>query len=269
MRVRIIFGLTNRGSSVPFHHQALLSELVRDLQSSIAPEFASYSLLSFSGLKGQTKVGKGGLHFFSSKVTLVFTSPNEEFLNALMVALFNCETVNVGNLVLIPEYIEKENLPEFVDEMKYICISPVVLTGPNTEGPALKDFVSPFDDVFSDYLYESTMTRMELSDRFTSEDVSSFFKFQIVPDRKYLEKLQQNGKKFSRTYTTNFEQESRDIRGYTLPFTLFADKQVQQFLFECGIGEYAQNGFGMLDLANVNPLGRIERHEIAGVSFRD
>ncbi len=265
MRVRIIFGLNNRGASVPFHHQSLLTDMIQDLKYGAGGEASEYSLYSFSGLKGQTKVGKGGLHFFSSKVTLVFTCPDEKVTNAILKELFKRNEVNVGNLSLSPQSLERENEPEFKEQMKYICISPLVLNGPFTEGPIIKDFISPFDDLFSDYLYESTMSRMEVSGQFESEEVSSFYKFQVIPDKNYLSKIQESSKKFSRIYSTYQQAEKLEIRGYTLPLTLYADPTVQKFVFDCGFGEFANNGFGMLDLANVNPLGRTEVYEIDGV----
>ena len=38
-----------------------------------------------------------------------------------------------------------------------------------------------------------------------------------------------------------------EIRGYTFPFTMYADPIVQQFVFECGMGAFTNRGFGMLD----------------------
>lgn len=263
MRVRIIFSLNNRGASVPFHHQYLLSNLIEGLKVGMSEEkHRVQNLFSFSGLKGQTKVGKSGLHFFSNKVTLVFTSPDKDFVDALLKKLFQEEIVEVGNLSLTPESVEREYAPEFSEDIKYVCISPLVLTGPNTNINMEKDFISPFDDAFSDLLYESTMVRMEATGRYTSEQIQSFFKFQLVPDKQYLTKIKDNSKKFSRIYSTELEGQRREVRGYTFPFTLYAAEEVQQFLFDCGFGEYAMGGFGMIDIANTNPIGRAEPYPV-------
>ncbi len=256
MRVRIIFSLNNRGASVPFHHQYLLANLVDELKEQMPDEFRDYNRYSFSGLKGQTKVGKSGLHFFSNKVTLVFTSPSQKFIDTLLVMLFKRSIIPVGNLHLTPDSVERENDPEFAEAVKYVCISPMVITGPNTELQKEKDFVSPTEDEFSDCLYESTMARMEVSGMFTEEEIGSFYRFQLVPDQNYLNKIRDSSKKFSRIYTSEHNGYIREIRGYTFPFTLYADPKVQQFIFECGLGEYADGGFGMVDIANTNPVGR-------------
>ncbi|MCP4521791.1 MAG: CRISPR-associated endoribonuclease Cas6 [Cytophagales bacterium] len=262
MRVRIIFSLGNRGASVPFHHQYLLSNLIEDLKADLSEEFRHQNLYCFSGLKGQTKVGKSGLHFFSNKVTLVFTSPDKDFIDAILKRLFKEEMVEVGNLCLTPESVEREYAPEFTEDVKYVCISPLVLAGPNTDISIEKDFIPPFDDAFSDYLYESTMVRMQATGRYTQEQIESFFKFQVVPDKQYLAKIKEASKKFSRIYSTELDDERREVRGYTFPFTLYAAKEVQEFLFDCGFGEYAMGGFGMIDIANTNPIGRAEPYPI-------
>ncbi len=256
MRIRIIFELNNRGACVPFHHQYLVSELIEEIKEETGDEFKDFNIYTFSGLKGQTKVGKTGLHFFSNKVTLVISSPSKDFLDIFLTRLFQRKMVLVGDLEMVPEYVESEMDPLLDSPIKYICISPLILTSPDTDELLMKDFINPFDDGFSDMLYESTMLRMEKTGWFSSEDIASFYKFQIVPDKVYLAKIQQSSKKFSRIYTTNVSGRHFELRGYTLPFTLYADKKVQEFIFTCGFGEFSQKGFGMLDIANVNPIGR-------------
>lgn len=224
-------------------------------------EYQKYNLYCFSGLKGQTKVGKSGLHFFSNKVTLVMSSPSDQFLNYLLKALFKRSQLEIGRLELTPESVEREFEPELSDSVKYVCISPLVPCGPNVDADIEKEFLSPFDDSFSDFLYESTMVRMESSGLFTPEDIEKFFKFQIVPDKVYLTRMQENSKKFSRVYATDHEGYRKEVRGYTFPFTLYADPAVQKFIFHCGFGEYADKGFGMIDLANTNPIGRAENYD--------
>lgn len=268
VRVRIIFNLNNRGASVPFHHQHLISEMINKLKQEMDTDYTDYRLYCFSGLKGQTKVGKGGLHFYSNKVTLVLASDAEDFVQSLLRALFKHREVLLGELLLMPEAVEREKRPEFEESVKYICISPLVLSGPYTEDKLEKDFISPFDDTFSDYLYESTMNRMEVTGKYSAEEFTEFYKFQVIPDKAYIEKLQQNAKKFSRIYSTYFLGEKHEIRGYTMPLMLYAHPKVQEFIFTCGFGEYTYNGFGMVDIANVNPLGRTEPYLFDSVALK-
>jgi len=256
LRVRIIFGLTNKGATVPFHHQFLLSNLVNSLMDKYKSEYRNFDLFNFSGLKGQTKVGKEGLHFYSNKVTLVFSSPNEGFIEFIVKSIFKQQQVEIGKLLLIPLNVEREQMPQVSNETKYICISPLVIISPVDNQVEAKKFLSPTTDSFSDLLYESTMFRMEKSGRYTVEEITSFYKFQIVPDKDYLAKIKEEEKKFARIFPAFDKSEKYEVRGYTFPFVLYAVPAVQQFVFDCGLGIFTHKGFGMLDIANADPNQR-------------
>jgi CRISPR-associated endoribonuclease Cas6 len=53
-----------------------------------------------------------------------------------------------------------------------------------------------------------------------------------------------------------------EVRGYTFPFTLYAAKEVQQFIYENGLGHFAHKGFGMLDVANNDSIQRTPQHDV-------
>ncbi|MEM7549768.1 MAG: CRISPR-associated endoribonuclease Cas6 [Bacteroidota bacterium] len=250
MRVRIIFDLENKGAAVPFHHQNLLSGFLKKLilKNPDSP-FQDFMHYTFSGLKGHTKVSRKGLHFYSRKVTLVFSSLNREFIDHVIESLFELERVEIGALRLIPSGVDVERMPEFKSETKFICISPIVLRPPQFEEMECKAFISPMVDRFSDLLYEAVMSRMEMYG-YEREKLESFYKFQIDPDKAYLEKLKQNGKKFARIYPVYQQDIKYDMRGYTMPFTLFASKEVTEFVYTCGLGSCTHKGFGMVDIVD-------------------
>ena len=141
---------------------------------------------NFSGLKGQTKVGREGLHYFSKRVTLVVAALNADFLHLFVEKLFGHPRLEVGQLLLEPEYAETEIQPEFSTFQKYLCLSPMVLTDKHSHGQA-KEFIYPTMDEFSDLIYESTMQRMERWGHYTPEQTANFFRFQLIPDKAYLE----------------------------------------------------------------------------------
>ncbi len=257
MRVRIIFILKNKGAYVPFHHQFLLAQVVKGVIIKGGNEtFKDFSFYNFSGLKGQTKISRNGLHFFSNRVTLVFSCLNQEFLDYFIDELFEMSQLEIGNLVLLPESVEMENKPSFQDEMKYICISPTVLLKPSFNDNESKRFIPPETDEFSDILFESTILRMESLGTFSNEQLTSFSKFQLVADENYLRKIREHQKKFARIYPVYDQDVKYEVRGYTFPFVLYAAKEVQEFLFGGGMGSFTHKGFGMLDLANTDPSKR-------------
>lgn len=254
MRVRIVFSLKNRGAEVPFHHQHLLSHMIKGvLVSSADQRFENFNDYNFSGLKGQTKISRKGLHFYSSRVTMVFSCFNKEFIDHFLALLFGFPEITIGNLKLTPEEVELEELSDELSEAtKFVCISPVVLKTPKFQSDIAKAFIHPNLDEFSDMLYESTMERMEKSKRFDSDQISSFYKFQVAADRDYLEKLSSQNKKFARIYPVYNQDIKYEIRGYTLPFTLYAAQDVQNFIFDSGLGNLTHKGFGMVDIAGAS-----------------
>lgn len=258
MRTRIVFSLKNKGAYVPFHHQHLLSNLIQEIlyspENTLENQVLSYN---FSGLKGQTKVSKNGLHFYSSKVTLVFSSIDEKIIKLFLQKLFTQQQIQVGTLLLEPAWVEREQFPKFNNTpVKYLCLSPLVISSSEDPVHMGKRFIAPNNDLFSDLLYESTMVRMEGSGTYTPEQIASFYKFQVVPDKNYLKKIKQDDKKFARIYAVkNQKGETEEIRGYTFPFVLYASGEVQDFVFESGLGAYTNKGFGMLDFAS-NSIAR-------------
>jgi CRISPR-associated endoribonuclease Cas6 len=264
VRIRIIFILKNKGGYVPFHHQFLLAEVKEKILSD-NKKYDGFTDYNFSGLKGQTKISKNGLHFYSSRVTLVLSSPDQNFIDHFLQSLFDLKELLIGNLQLVPEGVEQEILPVFSDSMKCICISPVVLVDSASGSPYVKKFVSPDSDVFSDLLYESTIDRMEKTGTYTSEQIASFYKFQIVPDKNYLEKIKEGEKKFARIYPVYTPADKYEVRGYTFPFSLYAAPQVQEFLFNYGLGVYTHKGFGMLDIANADLTRKTETYHFLTV----
>lgn len=262
MRVRITFKLKNRGNYLPFHHQHLFSQLIKGmLVSAESNQYENFDLFSFSGLKGLTRVGRQGLQYNSNRVSLVLSSQNDDFVKHVLKLVFQRPSVTVGSLHLEPEYIEKEIAPEFENVSKLICLSPIVVLKAEFQNEQSKRFINPTHNEFSDILFETLLSNMD-SSGIKVEEIPDYHKFQIVPDEAYLEKTKKNGKKFSRVYTLYDKDLAYDVRGYTIPFQLYAPPKMQDFIFSCGLGNYTHKGFGMVDLANVDPLSRTENFAV-------
>ena len=161
----------------------------------------------------------------------------------------------------MPLSVEKENMPPTKEEMKYLCISPIVVIDPLEGSEDPKTFLSPTSDEFSDFLYESIMIRMERAG-YSQEELAQFYKFQVVPDKDYLAKIKDDDKKFARVFTLFDGGDKYDVRGYTFPFTLYADPKVQDFVINNGLGWVTHKGFGMLDIANSDPNLRTTTMEV-------
>ena len=225
--------------------------------------FINYSFYNFSGLKGQTKISRKGLHYYSSRVTLVLSSPSKAFIDYFLANLFDFPKVELGALSLQPEYVELEEAVEMGEYSKFICISPMVLMNSTFNDSTAKRFIPPDTDTFSDLLYDSTIQRMEDTGDYTEEELSKFYKFQLIPDKNYIARLTAQQKKYARIYPVFDQDVKYEVRGYTFPFTLYAAKEVLDFVFNCGIGQFTHKGFGMLDVAHSNPNSRVLKYEFS------
>lgn len=258
MRLRLIFNLKNRGAILPFHHQQMLVNFVSSILEANNGKFIDYTYFNFSGLKGQTQVTPLGLSYISNRVTLVVSSPNRTFLDLVAQSIAGKQEVNIGQMVLEPVQILSEEIPIFGEMHKYVSISPLVLKGGRVGNIESKVFIDPFSDTFSDMLYHSTLRRMEASGQYSAEQIASFTRFQVIPDKAYLAKIKGMEKKFARIYTLYEEGEKIEIRGYTFPFTLIAAPEVHKFVFLSGMGEYCNRGYGMIDNPEFQFLNRVK-----------
>jgi CRISPR-associated endoribonuclease Cas6 len=268
LRARIIFRLRNKGAVLPFHHQHILTALIQDFTKDFVQSNGKQEVFyNFSGLKGQTRVSRHGLNYYSSRVTLVLSSPHKHFIDFFVRNLFSQQLIEVGSLILAPETVEMEQPPKFEEEVKYLSISPIVLSVGGDDSPG-KEFILPESDAFSDLLYDSTMSRMERSGMFSPEEIAKFYKFQIIPDTAYIQKINTESKKFARIYGIYEKENKMEVRGYTIPFALYAHPTVQQFVFECGMGEATHHGYGMVDLAHSDPTARATPYDLTGLNIR-
>ena len=251
---------------MPFHHQYLLAQMLKAaVMVGGNIEYLSFNGFNFSGLKGQTKSSRKGLHYYSNRVTLIVSSRNKEFLNYLLVNIFKMKRLEVGSLVLVPERVEVERIPELSKYEKFICLSPIVLSPPSLMDDSVTQFLDPETDEFSDRLYDLAMQHVESLDLFDSKTMSNFNQFQIEPDKNYLAKLVENNKKFSRVYPTYDQDIKFDVRGYTFPFYFYGATELKEVIFIDGLGALSHKGFGMIDLANEDPNDRVEPYDIPGL----
>lgn len=236
---------------MPFHHQHLLAQTIKGLIIKGGEQkYFDFNNYNFSGLKGQTRVSRKGLHFFSSKVTLVFSSSNVDFVEYVKRVLFQFEILEIGNLELVPDSVEVETVVPIESPARFVCISPLVLVKPAFGDKDSKRFIHPDSDTFSDMLFESTINRMSECNEYTEEELESFYQFQLVPDKEYLRKITEGQKKYARIYAVYDNDVKYEARGYTFPFKIYAHDKVLRFLFNNGLGYFTYKGFGMVDLVS-------------------
>ena len=235
---------------MPYYHQGLLAAWIASLRANDG-QWRYYDQYTFSSLRGRASPLKNGLRYQHDHVRLALSAPDEAFVNFLVEQIFGQPIWEVGTLSLEPFQATPQAPPaEFGGEVNYLCIAPLVPTFMMLQDEEVgQQLISPEQDLFSDWLYECTMTRMEQSGRYTSADLSSFFKFQLVPDHTYLQRLKRQGKQFARNYPVTYRDKDYEVRGYVFPFTLHAHPEVQAYVYTRGLGAFTEQGLGMVDFS--------------------
>ncbi|MBK5285021.1 MAG: CRISPR-associated endoribonuclease Cas6 [Bacteroidia bacterium] len=242
MRVKFSF-LKSKGSdgSLPLHHQKLISSFI----SEMLEDFPNHTgIYNFSTLKGTSKVQAGQIRFHSSKVSLAFASLDDKIVEHVVHKIFSLEEVQIGKLGLIPKAHQLIQDPEFSMQMKYVCISPLVVEPADVGEEPRQTPLEPATHEFSDHLFNTMIERMEAAG-YSEEDLNSFAEFELQPDKDYIKRMNEQGKKLVRYY----KNDNNDMMpGYLIPFTLHAHPKVQKFIWDAGLGLYCNNGFGMIDV---------------------
>lgn len=242
MRVKISF-LRTQGSNntVPLHHQKLVSSFVESIIAEINYKPRSYN---FSSLKGTSKVQNGFMRFLSSKVSLVVSSDSGDFIERFTQKIFEKPFVTIGKLSLVPKMQQMIDYPDFTTKMRYVCISPLVIADPEKEPELSQRVIDPTSHEFSDHIYNAVAERMEKAG-FTDAELNEFAEFEVIPDAHYITKINESGKKYARHYKNN---QDFPMIGYLIPFTLHAHPKVHKFIWDCGLGQLATHGYGMVDI---------------------
>ncbi len=242
MRVKISFTRDNNsGNTIPLHHQKLIFDSLSSIARAIGEDRKQ---LNFSSLKGTSKIHNGFMKFLSSKITLVVSSSNENLINKLTNHIFAEGRLTIGRMNLVPKGKEVITDPEFNTQMRYLCISPLVLFTPQKDSKQPVEPVDPQSPNFSDILYNLTLDSMEKSG-IPESVIATYSEFDIQADTEYLQKMSGQNKKYIRMYRTS---EGKNVAGYLLPFTLHAHPDVHKFVWQNGMGALTYEGYGMLDL---------------------
>lgn len=241
MRVKISFTRDNTsGNSIPLHHQQIVSDSLGYIVQEIN---GNKKDLSFSSLKGTSKIQNGFMKFLSSKVTLVISSADADLVNKVVDRIFEKSFLPVGKMNLLPRHKDVIPDPVFETRMRYLCISPMVLFDPEKEQEKSLNQVDPTSHEFSDVLYNVVLDQMEKAG-VSEEQLNAYAEFDAQPDQDYIAKVSTGNKKFARIYRDN---EGRNMLGYLLPFSLHAHPDVQRFIWQSGLGVLNDQGYGMVD----------------------
>lgn len=247
MRYRLSFSIKNSDAILPFYHQEEIRNCISFLLEKNGYDLENSKSLTFSSLKGGFRTIPGGLELTHSKVTFIISGTDRALIEKIKEAVFLEKEISIGSLILEPLFATIEEKPlNFENKMKYLCLSPICISM-KERGNQEESFIHPTNPLFSDLLYYSTMDRMEMTGNYSTQELETFSKFQFIGEEHYLEKLKGMEQKYSRNYRVYYNRRQIVVRGFILPFTLYAHPKVQEFVYFNGLGLLNEQGWGALD----------------------
>lgn len=249
MKVKIILNKQSKYGLVPFNHlnelYNLILNIIENKYSVFEPIIQPYAksakeftLFTFSGIKGFSKVENNALNFQSKKLSWVISSPVDGFVDKLLDELFRMSVIKVGDILINPIQTEMIPAPNFHKAIKYLALSPLVLQKEE------QNAYPPDSETFSDKLFETTIRRM-IQFYGDSLPYNHMTEFQFIPDREYTERMKNQKKEIVRDYDT---VKYGKVKTYLMPFVLYAHPKIHEFVWDTGIGDITEEGFGGVDV---------------------
>lgn len=250
MRIRIHFYL-EKETALPYAvNYPLASYLYRSI-SAVNPKLGawlhdqgisyqgrSYKPLLFSSLYFEKRKNLPDHMLVKGKVTLQVDSIRSEVIESLIEGLWKQKEMRLFDVRFPLMEVQVRKKIAFSEQMKYKTLGPIVVPIRREEKI---HFCHPLESEFYDQLRLSIRRWYWLK---WSKELAVDTPIQITiadPERFQLQK--------SAVLT---EYLKKKIKGYRLSLLLAAPPDVQQVVFEAGMGSYGSQGFGMLEVIEVS-----------------
>jgi len=185
----------------------------------------------------------------SDNVYWFISSPYYQFLGILAKEFRQRRWVKIYKSWLRVENVEFMVTPEFnSEEAKFTCLSPVAISRANptesiTETDTSKYFyILPDEDEYVEYLEMDLLQKYNLLQRQKRERIN----FKLEFDQHYLRK---RNNKIMKVIRLEREDYPFNITGVLAPFCIKAEPDVLRMIYDLGLGQFNNLGFGMVETA--------------------
>ncbi len=267
MRIRLALEPMDRQCIIPINYQYPLSAAIYRILNQASPEYAAFlhqrgyvsatgkplKLFTFSRLwcPGIRQVATT-LHInHRQPCFLQVSSPMlEDFVQHFVIGLFQQQQLDIAGSQVVGKFLitQVETLapPSFESEMKFRCLSPMVVSLMHEHRGARKThFLRPGDDQLGAAIANNLRQKYETVHRRPAEQLGITFE----PDWEYVARREQQGKRVTKKITIKEgAEEATDVISFEVPFVLQGDVELMEMAYECGIGEKNSMGFGMIEV---------------------
>jgi CRISPR-associated endoribonuclease Cas6 len=251
MRIKISCDV-GRGVRLPINYNDKLAGVIYQFLNQSDPEYAfflhengytveekHFKLFTFSQLMAKVrKPVEDEQIFFGSMLTWYVSSPKESFLTNFAASLMENGVLQIGTQQFRVLDVEATRTPRFQRQMKFKCLSPIVMsTKREWNGELAAHYCLHDDPEFSELVRRNLVRKYEAIYGRPPKDDSFEMKF----DEAYIRK--RNGR-----VTRLIRYKAIDIRGVLCPFFAAGNPELMLAGYECGFGDKNSAGFGMVEV---------------------
>ena len=250
MRIQILADVGN-GLTLPVNYNYPLAGVIYRFLAESDPEYASFlheegyrtaekrfKLFTFSQLMAERRRITGDKIHFRSTLMWYVSSPVERFLSHFADTLLTEGRLSLGQRQLPIRDVTVPRIPRFRTEMRFRCLSPIVMTTVREhKGKQAMHYCMPDDPAFSELIRQNLIRKHEVIHGRPPHDDTLAFAF----DKSYIERRQGR-------VTRLTDYKGIKIRGILCPFRVTGSPALIQIGYECGFGDKNSAGFGMAEV---------------------
>ena len=250
MRIQILADVGN-GITLPVNYNHLLTSVIYRFLKESSPEYASFlhnegyaaaekrfKLFTFSQLMAERRRITGDKIHFRSTLTWSVSSPVERFLSHFADTLLTERQLSLAQHQLPIKDVTVPRIPRFRPEMRFRCLSPIVMTTTREHrGKQAMHYCLPDDPTLSELIRQNLIRKHEAIHGRPPRDDTLSFTF----DKAYIDRRQGR-------VTRLIDYKGIKIRGILCPFRVIGSPALIQIGYECGFGDKNSAGFGMAEV---------------------
>jgi CRISPR-associated endoribonuclease Cas6 len=267
MRITLELSHRKRTVTLPINNGYLLSSLIYNIVDQGSSEYAerlheqgyrmdnrAFKLFTFSpvypGHSRKWVLHENGTMSTSEPLLHVsISSLKEEFVEHLIVGLMRDTFVWIGKEQFRVETVRKLDTPDFLDEMRFVMLSPLVCTTKREPGQYAQ-YLFPGDPEFKRVLLENLCRKYQTLHGRSFDCSEAEVDFEL--DQAYVERMK--GKIQKLITIKEGRSDETKIKGTLAPFRIRAPRELIEIGYECGFGEKNSQGFGMVKVDSISGL---------------
>lgn len=266
MRIKITFSNPHKETQIPINTNYYLVSLIdnltfeyrRYLQSLLgaAQHQGKFDLYTFSQLLvPKRKIIENKISILSSEFHWFIASPFHQFLGLIAKQLRNRKTIKLYKHHFGVRSIQFVDAPEFhAAEARFTCLSPVAVyrqrrMGKKRNSMHLKSgYILPNDRDYLSFIKKDLMHKYQLIENNSIDDMD----FELQYDAEYIRK---RNNRITKVITLeNGDRIPEQVRGVLAPLKVKADPQILRIIYDSGLGQLNNLGFGMLETVHTQQV---------------